>query len=193
MAREEPESLFRSRQTDKMAAVPSPLMRRRVRALLCLLFGGAFLGTQGALIATAGLRPDHAYGFWMFHESSTVELRFFRVIVAKDDPGGFRRVEAVGETATWEARDSAGALQTRSWRDRVKQPELATFGRRIPAAYGAGAVTARLTAALFDLSEHIEDADSCRFEVDAAVTRNGRDDGVQHLRGPWRCAGKAPP
>lgn len=93
----------------------------------------------------------------------------------------------------WDAKNSAGVLQPRSWRERVKQPELATFGRRIPAAYGSGAVLTRLEKALADVSDHTEDADTCRFEIDAAVQRNGRDEGVKRLLGPWRCPGSAEP
>lgn len=167
-------------------------LRMTFGARLRVLFGALFFVAQGALIATAGLRPDHAYGFWMFHESSTVELRLFRTVIAKEDRT-YRRVEATGPRGEWQARDGTGVLQTRSWRDRVKQPELGTFGVRFPASYGAQAVIARVNAALTELSDHVEDEDTCRFEVDVAVVHNGRDEGVRALRGPWRCNGDPQP
>ena len=142
------------------------------------------------------MRPDHAYGFWMFHESSTVELRLYRIVAVKVEGGDtfrYERIEARGGLGEWDAKDSAGVLKARSWRERVKQPELSTFGRRIPAAYGSSAVLARLRKALEDVSERTEDADTCRFEIDATVQRNGRSDGLVPLRGPWRCVGKAEP
>ena len=193
MPRKEPESLFRIGQTDKVASVVSHLLSPRLRSVAAAVFGIAYLGIQGALIATAGRRPDHAYGFWMFHESSTVELKLFRVVLASGDPSGLKRLEVPAGPGEWNARDGSGVLQPRSWRERVKQPELGTFGQRIPAAYGAQAVTTRLLEALVDVSEHMDDADTCRFEIDARVWRNGRDEGVAKLRGPWRCAGKVAP
>lgn len=172
--------------------------RGRLRSLSLAAFGAVYLALQGILIATAGVRPDHAYGFWMFHESSTVELRLFRTMVSADAASAVRR-ELVrggkgGATGSeWEARNAIGALETRSWRERVKQPELGTFGRPIPASYGSGAVLARLRLALDDVSAHMDDVDTCRFELDVHVVRNGRDRGTTTLFGPWRCAGQAPP
>ena len=43
-----------------------------------VVFAVVWLAAQAALIATAGLRPEHAFGFRMFSESTTAELHLYR-------------------------------------------------------------------------------------------------------------------
>ncbi len=95
-------------------------------------FAVAWIGVQAALVSTAGNRPDAAFGFRMFSESSTIEAHLTRTVVR-----GGRTVELPVEDGTWTTRDSTGRGHNCSWHDRVKEPILAVFDRTIPASYSA--------------------------------------------------------
>src|SRR5262245_7973061 len=86
----------------------------------------AWIAGQAALVLTAGQRADGAFGFRMFSESSTVSMRLFRHV---DAPSGHGTVALEAPGGDWTARDANGAPQRFSWRARVKEPQLATFGQ----------------------------------------------------------------
>lgn len=131
----------------------------------------AWIGLQAALILTAQRRPDGAFGFRMFSESSTIEVVLSREIVGAD--GARTRVHV--NDGTWAARDGAGVLKRFSWYDRV-WPNLGVFDREIHASYGAGAQLARFQGALEDVATHIpEDAETRRLVLDVTVRRNGHE------------------
>jgi len=141
-------------------------------------FAAFWLAGQAALILTASERPDHIFGFRMFPEASTIQIRLSRLtragLVAA--PGG-----------EWAARDEAGQLRHFSWRDRVKDPILASTDVRVFAAYGQEAQLARLSLALDDVANRIaEDADTLRLRADVLVWKNGRDPVTVTLQSHWR-------
>jgi hypothetical protein len=123
---------------------------------------------QVALVATAEGRPDHIFGFRMFPEASTLEIRLFR-----DTRGaGEGWVPATG--GEWSARDSSGQLRHFSWHDRVRDPILASVDARIFASYGVDAQLARLGHALDDVIDHLEeDAETRRLRAEVVVRKNG--------------------
>jgi hypothetical protein len=137
-------------------------------------FAAAYLGGQGVLVLTAGARPDHAFGFRMFPEASTLEVRLSR------DLGGGRLVPV--RDGAWQARDPSGKIVRFDWHDRVREPALGVFDRVIFASYGADAQLARLKAALDDVATHIDaDTETRALVLDVAVRKNGRDPKLVHL------------
>jgi hypothetical protein len=147
---------------------------------LRVVFAALWLGGQLGLVATAGGRPDHIFGFRMFPEASTIEIRLWR-----ETAGGLTRAPA-GE---WSARDAAGQVRHFSWRDRVRDPILAVIDARVFASYGVDAQLARLERALDDVADHLPgDADTRRLVADVLVRRNGREPAdvrlESHVRSP---------
>jgi hypothetical protein len=121
---------------------------------------------QGALILSAGGRPDHIFGFRMFPEASTLEIHLWRETAAGDvrAPGG-----------EWSARDASGQLRHFSWRDRVRDPVLASIDLNVFASYGVDAQLLHLARALDDVAEHLDgDAETRRLRAEVVVRRNGR-------------------
>ncbi len=126
-----------------------------------------WIAAQIALIATAGRRPDGAFGFRMFSESSTIEVRLFR-----ETPQGVK-VEVEG--GEWVAKDAAGVPHRIAWGAHVKEPGLGVFGARMHASYGAAAQVQRWSAALEYVARHIpEDAETRALALELAVRKNGR-------------------
>jgi hypothetical protein len=129
------------------------------------LFVAAWLAAQATLVATAGLRADHAYGFRMFEESSTVELRLSREL----DDGGLLPIDD-----DWEARDCTGALHHFSWSERVRLPAPERLGLALPAPYGAGAAEAQARAAVAWVAAHTpDDCQTLGFRAELRLRRNG--------------------
>ncbi len=134
--------------------------RARVAFAACWILG------QGALIVTAGARPDGVFGFRMFPEASTIEVHLSREVQ------GGRLLPAPG--GEWSARDAAGQLRHFSWRDRVRDPLLSAVDQRVFASYGAAAQLARLQRALDDVADHVpEDGETQRLRAEVVVRRNG--------------------
>jgi hypothetical protein len=128
-------------------------------------FAACWIAGQIALVATAGQRPDHAFGFRMFPEASTIEIRLSRETAAGTlaAPGG-----------QWSARDATGQLRHFSWHDRVRDPVLENLDDLVFASYGIDAQTARLQRALDDVSAHLAgDDETLRLRADVVVRRNG--------------------
>jgi hypothetical protein len=134
--------------------------------------------TQIALVITADRRPDAAFGFRMFSESSTLKLALYREVIGDD--GQPARIHV--DDGVWSARDGAGASHRHAWNERVRRQELATFDVEMNAKYGVDAQLARLQAALDDLATHVpEDAETRRFMLDVTVRKNAREPYVVHL------------
>jgi hypothetical protein len=128
------------------------------------------------LVVTAGARPDHAFGFRMFQESSTIHLHLAREVEAETGHG--TRLVAV-DGGSWIARDRTGTLHRFSWKDRVQEPALGAFDRTFHASYGADAQTERLRAALDDVAAHTlgpkDDAETRALVLEVTVRKNGRE------------------
>jgi hypothetical protein len=135
-------------------------------------FAAAWFAGQAALVVTAGARPDGAFGFRMFPESSTLSYRLFREV---DAPSGHGTALVEAADGDWTARDAGGTPHRFSWRARVKEPGLSTFGVTMHASYGARAQLQRLEAALGDVAAHVPEDDETRALVlEVAVKKNGR-------------------
>lgn len=147
-----------------------------------LLFALLWVAVQATLIVTAGRRSDGAFGFRMFHESSTIKLALYRELRPEPDrrPDGARvRVDG----GVWTARASDGTTHRLSWYDRIPTP-FWTFDQEMPASYGAATQLERLQLALDDLAAHLsaeEDLETRRFVLDVTVRRNGREPVVHQL------------
>ncbi len=139
-----------------------------------MIFAALWIGGQGALVLTAGGRPDHIFGFRMFPEGSTIEIHLWR-----DTAGGAMRALR-GE---WSARDAAGQLRHFSWRDRVRDPILSSIDARVFASYGVDAQLARLEHALDDVADHVpEDMETRQLRAEVVVRRNGGEPTTVSLR-----------
>ena len=132
-----------------------------------VVFAATWLAAQVALIATAGLRAEHAFGFRMFSESTTAELHLWR----RTADG-----ELVSEVqGGWWTRNKAGARVHLSMRDYLDAPELSYYDERMPAAYGQEAELWRLQRALDDVIARLGDDDrtTAGFVVDVRLRRGG--------------------
>lgn len=150
------------------------------RAWARIAFSAVFLAVQAALVLTAGSRPEAAFGFRMFSESSTISYSLSREV--RRHPGDEGIVVVPVADGEWSAKDSQGVLRHVSWRDRVKRPELAAFDVTLHASYSARAQLSRLTAALDDVAAHTpDDHETVRLLMDVTIRHNGREPEVIHL------------
>ena len=121
---------------------------------------------------TASNRADAAFGFRMFAESSTLSASLTRVV---EVPGGGTR-EVPVKDGEWVARGASGRTHAVRWRDRVIEPNLATFGVTMHAAYSAATQIERWRAALDDVAAHLpDDAETKRLHLELVVRKNGRE------------------
>jgi hypothetical protein len=130
-----------------------------------IAFAVCWIAGQVALVATAGARPDHIFGFRMFPEASTLEIRLSRETAAGTvpAPGG-----------AWTVRDPDGQVRRFSWHDRVRDPVLETLDTAVFASYGIDAQIARLQRALDDVAAHLHgDAETARLRADVVLRKNG--------------------
>lgn len=149
------------------AVLDVPLAARAPLAL-------AYLLLQAGLVVTAGRRPDNAFGFRMFKESSTIRVELGREVESPSGHGTI--VVPLGASGTWTAKDREAGAHRFSWRDRVRDPILSRVGTTVPAAYGVDAQMSRLAAALEDVAAHTpEDTETRRLVADVTTQRNGRD------------------
>jgi hypothetical protein len=149
-----------------------------------LVFAATWLAAQATLVATGNLRADHAFGFQMFSEASTLSVHLERRVDSMTGPGTALVDVRDGE---WTARDARGLVHHFSWRDRVKDQGLATFDATIFASYGEAAQLARLQAALDDVARHIEgDTETRALAADVTVRKNGGEAFVVHLESAAR-------
>jgi hypothetical protein len=151
------------------------------------LFAAAWILGQLGLVVTADARPDHAFGFRMFQESSTIQVHLAREVDA-DTGHGTVLVPVVN--GTWIARDHVGTLHRFNWKDRVQEPALSAFDRTFHASYGADAQTERLRAALDDVAAHTlslrDDAEAKALVLEVTVRKNGREPKTVTMRSPRR-------
>ena len=126
-------------------------------------FAVVWLGAQAALIATADLRPEHAFGFRMFSESTTAVLHLSRRT--------FDGELVSCDHGAWWTRTSRGARLYLSMRDYIDAPELSFYDLRMPASYGRAAELARLQAAIDYVIGRLGDDDrtTAQFVVDVAL------------------------
>jgi hypothetical protein len=151
-----------------------------------IVFAFAWVATQIALVITADRRPDGAFGFRMFADSSTVKITLYREVVGDDG----QRTRIHLEDGVWSARDTGGLKRRFAWTDRVRRRELATFDTEMSSKYGTAAQLTRLQAALDDVATHTpDDADTRRFLLDVVVRKNGREPYVVHLASAERVPG----
>jgi hypothetical protein len=143
-------------------------------------FAALWVAGQGTLVLTAGRRADHSFGFRMFPEATTLEIRLEREVSGRfvPAPGG-----------EWSAGDGQGHSRRFSWHDRVRDPVLGSLDRRVFASYGADAQLARLQKALDDVADHVpDDHETVRFRAQVLVWKNGREPTavtlVSHRRTP---------
>jgi hypothetical protein len=133
--------------------------------------GFVYLAVQGALLATAGQRPDGVFSFQMFNESSTIAIQIGRRVTTPE--GGTAVVSTDGG---WETGDGRGGTRIFRWTDRVRDPTLATLGRPVHAAYGVAAQLFRLQHALDDVAAHLDgDVATRALVADVSIRRNGRE------------------
>lgn len=143
-----------------MAALPS-LFDLGPRARV--VFASLWIAAQVTLIATASLRPEHAFAFRMFSESTTDVLHLWR----RTFDGELVSCEQGG----WWTRDRDGARVYLSIQDYIDAPELSFYDVRMPASYGRAAELARLRAALDYVIGRLGDDDrtTAQFVVDVAL------------------------
>ena len=145
---------------------------------LRVVFAALWIGGQAALVITAGGRPDHIFGFRMFPEASTLEIHLWRDTARGTVPA---------PRGEWSARDEAGQIRHFSWRDRVRDPVLASIDARVFASYGLDAQLARLGRALDDMADHVpEDAETQQLRAEVVVRRNGGEPATVTLRSHTR-------
>lgn len=143
-----------------------------------MAFAVVWVVTQVALVITADRRPDAAFGFRMFSESSTLKIALHREVMAAN--GQLARVHV--DDGVWSAHDGSGASHRHAWNERVRRQELATFDVEMSAKYSVDAQLARLQSALDDLATHVpDDVDTRRFLLDVTVRKNAREPYVVHL------------
>ena len=135
-----------------------------------------WLGVQAALILTAGARPEHAFGFRMFGEASTLQYSLAR---------GIRERSGVRELPCPAGRYTTRAGRSYDWHTWVRNAELGAFDREIVANYGVAAQLTRLEAALSSYAAHVEgDAESVYFVLSGFTTRNGGERVPFRLQSP---------
>jgi len=140
-------------------------------------------------VLTSARRPEHAFGFQMFGESSAVRVSLLREI---DAPSGHGTLLVPAPRGEWtvQAGDSRRLV---AFHDRVKEPFLSTFDAFFDAPYGAAAEIARLQAALDDVDRHLDgDPETRRLVADVTVKKNGREPTVIRLVGAPRAEASQP-
>jgi hypothetical protein len=142
-----------------------------------VVFAAGWIAAQAALVATAGSRPEAAFGFRMFPEASTIDVHLLRRVASAN---GTTLVDVVN--GAWVATAPDGQRRTTHWRDRVKVGALATFDRDIFASYGVRAQLARIQAALDDVATHSpDDTETKQLVARVTVKKNGHAPTVVEL------------
>lgn len=163
---------------DRGAESPPPPSARARDTSYRIVVAALWIAVQVTLILTADRRPEGAFGFRMFNESSTIRLVLYRELEGPD--GKRTRVHVDG--GAWVARGADGAPHRLSWYDRV--PPYWAFDQEMAASYGARAQLARLSSALDDVATHLslaDDRETRRLILDVTVRRNGREPVVQQF------------
>lgn len=141
-----------------------------------------WVAIQAVLVLGAGARPEHAFGFRMFSESSTLEYRLEREVL---ENGVAQRLHCAA--GRWQTLRADGKPRFFDWHDWVKRPELGQFDRQLFASYGLAAQRSRLHAALDYVSGHVaDDEQTLRFVLVLTTRHNGGPPQREELFGPWR-------
>lgn len=128
-----------------------------------------WVALQLALIVTAGRRPEHAFGFRMFPEASTISYSLARVVRTSAGPR-----EIVVKDGHYFVRHDDGSVRHYEWRDWIPQRALGAFDREIFASYGAAAQLSRMSLALEAFARYVgDDGETERFVLHGYVKRNG--------------------
>lgn len=155
---------------DRPTPLPGPRDPWPVRRRMAFIV--VWVVVQFTLVLTADRRPDGAFGFRMFPESSTLRVSLYRELRGPD--GAARRVRV--DQGRWVAGDARGVKHAFAWTDWVRRPELGAFDQEISASYGVEAQLSRFSAALDDLAAHVSsDCDTERFVLEISVRKNGRE------------------
>jgi hypothetical protein len=142
-----------------------------------LAFAAVWVIAQLALIVTAASRPDGAFGFRMFPESSTIAVQLARVVPDRDLP-----VDVQG--GVWIARDRQGRAHRFSWAD-YDADGARVLGYTVVASYGAAAQLARWQAALDYVARRLDgDAETQELIADVTVRQNLRPAWLVRLHSP---------
>lgn len=145
-----------------------------------LVFAVVYALVMTGVIVSAQFRPDHAFGFQMFNQSSTIQIALFRKV------RGQRRTVPVVDGA-WEAVDRAGVRRTFRWQDRVNDSVLRTLDRPVHARYGLEGQVFRLEQALNDVLEHVpDDMETTALIAEVSGSKNGRAPELVKLRAKRR-------
>lgn len=129
-----------------------------------------WVALQGALVLTAGARPEHAFGFRMFSEASTLSYSLFRVVRGPDG----RLHEEKCENGRYSIARPGQDRLFFDWHDWVKTTGLGTFDREIFASYGVDAQLSRLEAAVASFATQVPaDHETVRFVIRGQSSRNG--------------------
>jgi hypothetical protein len=162
-------------------AAPSSVYGRRAA------FMALYLLVQAILIGTDWRRPDHAFAFQMFKESSTVRLTLLREI---ESPNGQSTIVIPVRHGEWTAPDAQGTRHKFNWRDRIKIWHLSMLDVRFAVDSGAKEELSRVQLALNDVASHIDDdVETRRLLVDVSLSENGRPPTVVRLASVPRSRG----
>ena len=168
------------RAEDRVIHPGSPRAGGRPRARVA--FAAAYLTLQGALVASAGRRPDHAFGFQMFSESCAARLALLREI---DAPSGHGTLVIPAARGEWTADDGEGTRHPFEWRDRVhKLRSLSTLDVLLERTVRRGRrELSRVQAALERRgTSHTDEDDETRASSPTSPSRrNGREPTVVRL------------
>ncbi len=139
------------------SAPPARAWRAALYPPLTVAFAVTWVAVQAVLVLTASRRADAAFGFQMFAESSTLTAQLWRDV---DAPSGHGTTRVPVREGEWVARGADGRPHAIRWRDRVIEPNLATFGVTMHASYSAAAQVERWHAALDDVAAHLASSPS---------------------------------
>jgi hypothetical protein len=144
---------------------------------LRLPFAALYVAAQLWLMATAGHRAGHAFGFRMFNEASMMRIELRRRV--RSD-GGVVEVPVVD--GAWTARDGRGRPHVLVWRDLVGPFGPATLDATVKAHYGAETQLGALQAALDWVAAHaVDDAETVAWLADVTTQTNGHPPARVHL------------
>lgn len=145
-----------------------------------MAFCATYALAQLSAIASGLRAPDHAFGFQMFGEASSIRFELKRKLKGKR-----KLVPVVGDS--WEAPDARGELHRIHWRDRVRYPVLEHSGRTRHASYGLAGQLDRLQRALDDFMAHLQnDTQTQALIAVVHASYNGRPERELQLSGRRR-------
>jgi hypothetical protein len=141
-----------------------------------LVAAAAYVLVMLAVVVSAEDRPDHAFGFQMFNESSTVNIHLYRRVK------GQRALEAFVDGG-FTTRGEDGAPRRIEWHDRVRDRVLGRLDETVHAKYGLAGQLFRLELALHDFASHLgDDRDTEEIVAVVETRKNGKHPAVVRLK-----------